>query len=129
MGFHGSRLRVGLEGSINNQNLGGTEFDQPLPLPVLGAHGTWRFTDELLARVSLESLYIYLVDEKVIRELDIEGFIFDGIAALEWQFTKPFGVGLGYNLFYVWGNYGDNLARLRGRYTYQGLMLYGIVQF
>jgi hypothetical protein len=128
IGVHGTRLRVGIEGQVNG-NFRGSQFKQPLPLPVVGLHTTWRFADNLQAKVSAESFYIDLEDEKVVRDIDLEGFILDALAAVEWKFGNPLGIGVGYNLFYLRGDYGDDALHLDGRYTYQGLLVYGILEF
>ena len=91
------------------------------PLPLLGLSFDYYFTPKLMG--TLKGGYFYLsVNE-------FTGEILNLGAKLEYQFTKMFGLGLGYDGFSLKVDAEDAGDIASVEYKYHGIQLYGILRF
>ena len=61
------------------------------PLPVVGLHGVWRINDKFYVDYGAQFFKV---------SFDVyDGRVTDYSAAINWQFSKHFGAGLGWNSF------------------------------
>jgi hypothetical protein len=91
------------------------------PLPVIGLDLTYKFTSDLhlTSRVQFFTLE---VDE-------YDGTLVDFRAALEYMFWENFGLGVGYNMFYI--DVEVDGSRFLGDvdYKFQGVNVFGVLRF
>jgi hypothetical protein len=60
---------------------------------------------------------------------DVDGSLANFGAQIEYQFTKTFGLGLGYDYFRIDVTYDDSELRSDLEYQYHGIQAYGILRF
>ena len=67
--------------------------------------------------------------KRVLEVGDIDGSLGNFGAQIEYQFTKIFGLGLGYDYFRIDVTYDDSELRSDLEYQYHGIQAYGILRF
>ena len=96
-----------------------TDFNGPLPYLKLGFE--YYINPKLLAIVKGGFFALEVGD--------VDGSLINLGAKLEYQFTRIFGLGLGYDGFRIDVTYDDGLLKSDVEYTYHGVQLYGILRF
>jgi hypothetical protein len=91
------------------------------PLPVIGLDLTYKFTSDLQL-TSRVQFFTLEVDE-------YDGTLVDFRAALEYMFWENFGLGVGYNMFYI--DVEVDGSRFLGDvdYKFQGVNVFGVLRF
>lgn len=127
IGVHGIGLTTGLsQGDVDVRET----FDAPVPLPVVGLAAEWLPFDRVRFLAATDALYVKLDDiGGGFGTEDLEGYLLDVRAGIEWEPIDHFGLGIGYNFFQLDAEYGEDLVSLNGRYRYSGLLLYGTLSF
>jgi hypothetical protein len=96
-----------------------TDFNGPLPY--LGLGFEYYITPKWLAMV--KGGYFQL------EVGDVDGKLMNMGAKLEYQFTKMFGLGLGYDYFRIDADITDGNKKAELTYNYSGVQAYGILRF
>jgi hypothetical protein len=91
------------------------------PLPVIGLDLIYKFTPDLHL-TSRAQFFTFEIDK-------YDGTLIDFRAALEYRFYKYFGIGVGYNSFFV--DLDIDGSKLLGKvdYRFQGVNIFGVVRF
>jgi len=91
-GLHNLKFDFHIEAAGGGQNVAGeTTAEANGPLPVLGIHGVWRLNDQWYVDYGAQFFKV---------SFDVyDGRVTDYNAAINWQFSKHFGAGLGWNSF------------------------------
>jgi hypothetical protein len=82
-----------IEFSFTSTAIGAKQEDITAPLPVLGLRGDFAITRKLFLKMAWDIFYLKIGD--------FEGSIMSGLLAIEYNFWKNVGFGLGYNDFRV----------------------------
>jgi hypothetical protein len=126
VGLHNTQLEATLlaqvqigdeQGSVER----GSTADVDAPLPVFGARGLWRLSDEVYADVLGQAFYLSVGD--------YEGRILNWRATLLWQWHPRVGIGLGYDWFRVDVDGEDSGFNGTLDWTYQGPQAFFNVAF
>lgn len=88
IGVRGVFINTGIEARLNDR-MTTADRDFLAPAILLGVHGSAYLTPRLMARYSLEGLYLEISGAKI--------NIIESNASVTWFFSKPVGVGLGYS--------------------------------
>lgn len=128
IGAHLLDVSLGIEGAVVRQGSGSTvasareRASTSAPLPVLGLRGTWRLPHELY--LTAQAHYISL------RVHPYSGSLIDLEAALQWQASDRFGIGIGYNDFRFRFDLEDE-DEFTGRlhWDYAGVLAFAYVSF
>jgi hypothetical protein len=89
LGISAGIFGIDLDFQINATDIGKDQTDFTFPLPVLGLRGNFAITDKWFIRQGMDFFFVK-VD-------DFEGHIFDVYAALEYNFWKYAGIGVGFD--------------------------------
>ena len=93
LGIGGSLYIMPIEFGISSSSLGLKTEDITAPLPVLTLRGDFAITPKLFLKTIWDIFYLKIGD--------FEGSVMSGILAIEYNFWKNVGFGLGYNDFRV----------------------------
>lgn len=108
--------------SINAFNQNVSENERVLaPLPVLGLRGAWAITPNLFLKGSF-NVFAISADET-------SGKLRDGSLAVEYDFLKNFGIGVGYNRVLMDLNTEGNRFDTKIDQNYGGVIIYGNILF
>jgi len=123
LGISGGLYVLGTDFKIEAADLGRVQSTNfTAPLPVIGLRGSFALTPQWFIRQSFDYFYI--------KYGDYEGQLVDFNVALEWDFWKYAGVGVGYNFVQMDLDYsgGDNfLSKIN--LGYGGLLFFGKIYF
>jgi len=123
LGISGGLYVLGTDFKIEAADLGRVQSTNfTAPLPVIGLRGSFALTPQWFIRQSFDYFYI--------KYGDYEGQLVDFNVALEWDFWKYAGVGVGYNFVQMDLDYsgGDNfLSEID--LGYGGLLFFGKIYF
>jgi hypothetical protein len=126
IGLHNTELEATLLGQVQvgedqtTVERGGTA-DVGAPLPVFGARGLWRLSDEVYADLLGQAFYLSVGD--------YEGRILNWRATVLWQWHPRVGIGLGYDWFRVDVDGEDSGFNGTLDWTYQGPQVFFNVAF
>jgi len=121
LGLHYSDLSLRLAGQATGPNGGAASFvsdtrSVPAPLPTIGVRAGWAFAPQWYGELSAQALGLNIDGYK--------GHWYDGRAGVTWMFTKNFGAGLAYNVWYTRVDVDRDNFNGFARFGYSGVQAY-----
>jgi hypothetical protein len=121
-GVHKVRFDLGLEALTASRSVALDEsISADGPLPVIGAHGVWRFAEQFYTDLQVQFF-----------RLDIDAYngrIEDYTASIVWQPFRHFGLGAGYNEFVTHANVESSRFDGHVRWRYGGARIFVVASF